>query len=93
MGRLRKLPDTPGPCRDLLVALRDLHLEAGEPSVRTIARSTKAISHDTVHRVLTGPTLPAWWPLERVVVALGGDVATFRQLWKIARRATEEDRG
>lgn len=93
MGRLRKLPDTAGPCRDLLAALRDLHLDAGEPSVRAIARSTRELSHDTVHRVLTSPAAPAWRSLELVVKALGGDLAVFRQLWKIARRAMEEDRG
>jgi hypothetical protein len=70
--------------------LRDLHLRAGEPSVRAIARATHALSHDTVHRVLTGPTLPRWGPLELVVDALGGEVELFQGLWIAARRAMED---
>jgi hypothetical protein len=91
--RIRRLPEAPGPSRDVLVALRELHLLAGEPSTRAIARSTGALSHDTVYRVLTGPDLPRWGPLELVVEALHGDVETFRGLWVSARRAMEQDRG
>ena len=40
--------------------------------MRTIARTTQALSHDTVHRVLTEPRAPAWGPLELVVEALDG---------------------
>lgn len=90
---LGRLPETPGSVRDVLVPLRELYLLAGEPSMRTIARTTDAISHDTVHRVLTGPQLPRWGPLELVVEALGGDVETFRKLWVSARRAMEQDSG
>lgn len=92
MGRIRRLPEEPGPGHDVLVALRELFLRAGEPSMRSIARTT-ALSHDTVHRVLTSPELPRWGPLELVVEALHGDVETFRGLWISARRATERDRG
>jgi hypothetical protein len=93
MGHIRKLPEAPGLGHDLLSALRDLHLRAGEPSMREIARRTCALSHDTVHRVLTHPELPRWGPLELVVEALGGDVESFRQLWISARREMEHDRG
>jgi hypothetical protein len=72
-------------------ALRDLHLRAGEPSMRLIARRTQALSHDTVHRVLVGPVLPRWGALELVVEALEGDVDTFRLLWISARRALDSD--
>ena len=79
---------TPGE-RDHQVALRQaltaLHLAAGEPSTRVIARTSGQLSHDTVHRVLAGQRLPAWAPLERVVLALGGDVAEFHRLWLAAR--------
>jgi hypothetical protein len=61
--------------------------------MRAIARSTRALSHDTVHRVLTGPDLPRWGSLELVVEALHGDVETFRMLWVSARRAMEQDGG
>jgi hypothetical protein len=92
--RIRKLPEDTGHSRDLLMALRELHLRAGEPSMRAIARSTgRAVSHDTVHRVLTGPELPRWDPLGHVVKALNGDVETFRALWISARHAMEQDGG
>jgi hypothetical protein len=93
MRRIRKLEPAEH-SRDLLTALRDLHLLAGEPSMRAIARSTgHKISCDTVHRVLTGPDLPRWVPLEHVVIVLDGDVETFRNLWVSARRAMEQDSG
>jgi hypothetical protein len=93
MPGLRRLPDTQGPAHDVLVALRELYLLAGEPSVRDIAKATGALSRDTVHRILTRPELPRWGPLELVVEALGGDVETFRNLWVSARRAMDEDHG
>ena len=93
MGRIRRPEAVPGPCGDILLELRRLHLRAGEPSMRAIARSTGALSHDTVHRVLTGPALPHWGPLELVVEALHGDVEAFRGLWIAARSAMDEDRG
>lgn len=91
MRRLRSLPRDAGPVHDLLFELRDLHLRAGEPTMRAIARATGALSHDTVHRILTGPVLPRWGPLELVVEALAGDVEVFRGLWLTARRAMEQD--
>ena len=89
---MRKPPTAPGAAGDILVELRRLHLRAGEPSMRAIARSTGAISHDTVHRILTGPDVPQWGPLELVVEALHGDVELFRELWITARSAMDEDR-
>lgn len=94
MSHIHKPPEPASPCRDLQVALNELHLYAGEPSTRAIARSTgRAISHDTVNRVLRGEDLPRWSPLELVVKALGGDVETFRALWVSARRAEGEGNG
>jgi proline dehydrogenase len=91
---MRRLPEPGDPCHDLLVALRELHLHAGEPSTRAIERSTAhAISHDTVNRVLRGEDLPRWSSLELVVQALGGDVETFRELWVSARRAEGQGSG
>ena len=94
MPGLAKLPDTQGPGVDILIALRELHLLAGEPSVRDIARLTgHALSSATVHRVLTQPEVPRWGTLEPVVEALGGDVESFRHLWISARRAMENNFG
>jgi hypothetical protein len=91
MRRLRPLPVDLGSGHEVLYALRELYLEAGAPSVRKIAQLTHALSHDTVYRVLTGPALPRWGPLELVVEVLGGDVEAFRRLWISARRAMEDD--
>lgn len=93
MGRIRKPMGAPGPSLDMLLELYELHLLAGQPSMRMIARSTGVLSHDTVHRVLTGPDLPQWGTLELVVEALDGDVAAFRGLWVAARRAMDNERG
>jgi hypothetical protein len=97
MRYMRRLPEPagPSPCHDLLAALRELHLQAGEPSTRAIARSTgRAISHDTVHRILTGQDLPRWNTLELIVKALDdGKVETFRALWVSARRSMEQGSG
>jgi hypothetical protein len=88
MRYVRKLPEPvqPSPCHDLLVALRELHLHAGEPSTRAIALSAdRGISHTTVHRILTSEDLPRWMSLQLIVRALDGDVETFRALWLSAR--------
>jgi DNA-binding NarL/FixJ family response regulator len=91
MGRLRRrqLPD--GPLANFFDALLDLHRRAGEPSIRDIARQIQTLSHDTVHRTLTGPTLPRWASVEMVVQALGGDVDSIKSVWLAAR--TREDEG
>jgi hypothetical protein len=85
--------DLPAPLRELLGALRELHLRAGRPSVREIAHSTDKTSHpisrDTVHRVLKRNDLPRWDNLQATVVALSGDVETFQKLWISARRAMD----
>jgi hypothetical protein len=94
MRRIRGLPEGLGHSRAVLVPLRELYLLAGEPSMRKMEQSTRhAVSRDTAHRILTGPELPRWEPLEHIVKALGGDVAAFRELWVSARRAMEEEGG
>lgn len=61
-----------GALADLTVRLRELHLNAGEPSTRRIAAGTAgAVSHSTVHQALTGKRLPRWGALELIVEALG----------------------
>jgi hypothetical protein len=84
------------PLSDLRAALQNLYLHRGEPSTRTIAKKTGgAISHTTVNNVLRCVKPPRWGQLELVVLALGGDVETFREAWIAMRSATEEstDRG
>jgi hypothetical protein len=65
--------------------LRDLHVQAGTPSTRTIAwRITEAggkLSHATVHEALSGRRLVSWPALASIVSVLDGNVDHFRQLW------------
>lgn len=83
-------PDLPpGPHRDLVEGLHDLHHRAGWPSLRTLARDT-GVSHTTVSKVISGPALPPWGTLELVVEALDGDTTTFHDLWLAA--STPADR-
>jgi hypothetical protein len=89
MPQVRRVQIPDGPHRDLVESLRELHLVAGLPSVRWIARETRALSHDTVHRVLICAGVPTWGTLELVVEALGGDVGEFRRLWVAAQRGLE----
>jgi hypothetical protein len=94
MRWIRALPDDLGCSREVLITLREQYEQAGAPSTRAIERATgHAVSRDTVHRILTGPKLPNWEPLEHIVKVLGGDVNVFRQLWVSARRAMERDAG
>lgn len=75
-----------GPLADLTTRLRELHLNAGEPSTRRIAaRTAGAVSHSTVHQALAGKRLPRWGALELIVEALGGEAEEFRAAWKSAR--------
>ncbi|GAA3013117.1 hypothetical protein [Actinokineospora diospyrosa] len=77
----------------LLAELRLVHVAAGEPTVRDLAvRSGGRISRDTVHRVLAADRVPRWRNLELVVLALGGDVDRFHELWVAARAAEVEQR-
>ncbi|MBD3944310.1 ATP-binding protein [Nocardioides ganghwensis] len=77
-------PDLPpGPHRDLVTALHDLHHRAGWPSLRTLARET-GVSHTTVSKTLSSPTLPSWGTLELIVEAMGGDTTHFHDLWLTA---------
>ena len=74
-------PDLPpGPHRDLVTYLHDLHHRAGWPSLRTLARET-GVSHTTVSKAFSRPGLPSWGTLELLVEAMSGDVADFHQVW------------
>lgn len=77
-------PDLPpGPHRDLVVELHDLHHRAGWPSLRTLAART-GVSHTTVSKVFSAPALRTWGTLELVVEAMGGDTGEFHRLWLTA---------
>ena len=68
-------------------ALRALHVRAGEPSTRVIARGIGSISHTTVSQTLRGDRVPSWPIFSKIVLQLGGDEDEFRDLWAAARHA------
>jgi hypothetical protein len=83
-------PDLPpGPHRDLVVALHELHHNAGWPSLRTLARET-GVSHTTVSKALSSPVLPPWGTLELLVEAMDGDLRRFHALWLASSAPTDE---
>ena len=85
MGAL-PMPDIPpGPQRDLLHALHELHHRAGWPSLRTLARAA-GCSPTTVSAAFSSPRLPSWGILELLVEDMGGDTVDFHQLWLAAGR-------
>jgi hypothetical protein len=70
----------------LFAAMRELQLQAGEPSTREIAGAIN-YSHTTVAQVLAGTKCPKWPTLKAVVGHLDGDLEQFKQLWVAARRS------
>ncbi|WP_457207613.1 helix-turn-helix domain-containing protein, partial [Nocardioides sp. P5_C9_2] len=92
MGGLPRPEIPPGPQRELVDALHDLHLRAGWPSLRTLARSA-GCSHTTVSHVFSTARLPTWGVLELLVEALDGDTARFHDLWLAASRGGAPEPG
>ena len=83
MGGLPRPEVPPGPGRDLVEALHDLHHRAGWPSLRALAREA-GCSHTTVSAVFSSPRVPSWGTLELLVEAMAGDTAAFHDLWLAA---------
>src|SRR3712207_5261821 len=83
MGALPRPEVPPGPHRELVDALHDLHHRAGWPSLRTLATQT-GISHTTVSKALSSSVLPSWGTVELLVEAMAGDVHQARELWLAA---------
>lgn len=85
-------PDLPpGPHRDLVDALHDLHHRAGWPSLRRLAAAA-GCSHITISRTFSSPALPGWGTLEVIVEAMDGETALFHDLWLDATSPTDADR-
>ncbi|PKH37355.1 AAA ATPase domain-containing protein [Nocardioides alpinus] len=85
-------PDLPpGPHRELVDRLHELHHRAGWPSLRTLARET-AVSHTTVSKAFSRPALPSWGTLELLVEAMDGDTGVFHALWLAASTSAEGSR-
>lgn len=85
-------PDLPpGPHRDLVTELHDLHHRAGWPSLRSLARAT-GMSHTSVSHAFSRPGLPSWGTVEVLVEAMGGDTTRFHHLWLTASTPTDDAR-
>ncbi|WP_107764849.1 ATP-binding protein [Nocardioides terrigena] len=91
MSALPRPELAPGPHRDLVDALHDLHHRAGWPSLRALARET-GVSHTTVSHALSSPKIPTWGTLELLVEAMDGDTTTFHDLWLTATTPTDHAR-
>jgi hypothetical protein len=89
----------PGPRRDLVRALQELHGAAGWPSTRSISEVRGdfpgTLSHERVREILSGKAMPRWATLETLVRALvfmrhlsprsaDLEVARFRSIWTAA---------
>ena len=83
-------PRVTGPARALNDALHDLHHRAGWPSLRALAREA-GVSHTTVSKTFSGPSVPKWGTLELIVEAMDGDADDFRRLWLAASSPTNGD--
>jgi biotin carboxyl carrier protein len=84
-----KPPDA-DPIGVLFKEVQHLHLRAGEPSSRKIAKETGAVSHNTVTNIIRrkpGKPVPSWVCFAAVVEHLGGDPEHFKELWVAARQA------
>jgi tetratricopeptide (TPR) repeat protein len=84
-------PDLPpGPHRDLVTELHDLHHRAGWPSLRTLAREA-GVSHTTVSKAFSSTSLPSWGTVELLVEAMGGTAEDVHELWLAASTPTNGD--
>lgn len=92
VGALPRPDLAPGPHRELVVTLHELHHRAGWPSLRRLAADA-GCSHTTVSKAFSSPTLPPWGTLELLVEAMGGDTAFFHDLWLAASTPTDAAQG
>ena len=83
MSALPRPEVPPGPHRDLIDALHDLHHRAGWPSLRRLAIAA-GCSHTTVSKAFSSTALPTWGTLELLVEAMDGDATSFHALWLAA---------
>lgn len=83
--RADERPTVTSPEAAFSAALRDLHVRAGEPSSRAMAKEIGGISHTTLYAALRGTSVPSWPVTQKLVEHLGGDVETFRDLWADTR--------
>ncbi|WP_121434609.1 NBR1-Ig-like domain-containing protein [Actinomadura pelletieri] len=61
--------------------LRRLRAEAGNPSFRVMAATSRSVSHATLHEAAKGTRFPSWTTTQAFVEACGGDVEEWREHW------------
>jgi NB-ARC domain-containing protein len=99
MGRLTRPLVPTGPLADFYEQLHELHLAAGQPSLRRLQQLTRApgrpagINPTSIHAAFVRPRLARWEVVGEIVRALGGDVDAFAALWRQARRCQFQDEG
>ncbi|NBE84111.1 hypothetical protein GVV04_24725 [Micromonospora sp. NEAU-HG-1] len=97
MGRLTRPFVPTGPVADFYERLHDLHVAAGQPSMRRLQRLTRAerwptgINPTSIHAVFVRPRLARWEMVREIVRVLGGDVDEFADLWGRALRCQARD--
>lgn len=79
---------SPAEYSEILSEVRKLHVIAGKPSARTIAKCCN-LSHTSVNEILKAIGRPSWRSIEQVVTVLGGDVDTIKTMWIESMGATE----
>lgn len=67
--------------------LRELRASAGQPSLRTMARVSGAISHTTLYEAERCVRLPSWHATREYVRGCGGDVEQWHSRWNLASTA------
>ncbi|GAB1509826.1 hypothetical protein JCM33774_18670 [Actinophytocola sp. KF-1] len=73
-----------GVAGELVAALQSLHVQAGKPSMRSIATAVGDVSHTTVSEAINGKRIPSWPIVRSIVRYLNGDEESFHQLWVAA---------
>jgi len=64
----------------IVLRLKALHLDAGSPATREIARAT-GVSHTAIADALSGRFIPTVKTMTMIVDALGGDMEDFLPLY------------
>lgn len=77
------------PVQRFAAELRRLRIAAGDPQLKTIAARARC-SQATVSETLNGRRLPSETVTRRLVTALGGDWARWKELWREVRTELDE---
>ncbi|MFD9564228.1 helix-turn-helix domain-containing protein [Streptomyces sp. NPDC059994] len=77
------------PVQRFAAELRRLRIAAGDPQLKTIAARAQC-SQATVSETLNGHRLPSETVTRRLVTALGGDWARWKELWRDVRTELDE---